>query len=250
MINYYIMASRDDLLFKIKLAEQAERFEDMVNFANELVKMGKELSNEERNLLSVAYKNSIGARRTAWRALVAIEAKDQEKGGKHVEIIKQYKKKVEQELEKIAQDVIAVLDNYLINSVPVGETKIFYLKMKGDYYRYWAESLVDARQKEIGLKASEAYQTATTSAEELPKTNPIKLGLALNYSVFHYEILNEPDKAIKLAKTAFDSAIQDLDKLEDEVYKDSASIMQLLRDNLTLWTSEKGEKGDEKEDEK
>ena len=115
MINYYIMASRDDLLFKIKLAEQAERFEDMVNFANELVKMGKELSNEERNLLSVAYKNSIGARRTAWRALVAIEAKDQEKGGKHVEIIKQYKKKVEQELEKIAQDVIAVLDNYLIN---------------------------------------------------------------------------------------------------------------------------------------
>jgi len=245
------MANRDDLIFKIKLAEQAERFEDMVAFSNELIQMGKDLSNDERNLISVAYKNSIGARRTAWRSLVAIEAKDQEKGGKHQEIIKQYKKKVEQELEKIAQEVIATLDNYLIKNAPAGETKIFYLKMKGDYYRYWAESLSESKQKEVGSKASEAYATATTASADLPMTNPIRLGLALNYSVFHYEIMNEPDKAIKLAKTAFDNAIQGLDTLEDEVYKESASIMQLLRDNLTLWTSEKDEKGgEEKQDDK
>ena len=245
------MTNRDELIFKIKLSEQAERFDDMVTFSNELIQMGKELTNDERNLISVAYKNAIGAKRTAWRSLVAIEAKDQEKGGKHTEIIKQYKKKIEQELEKCALEVIGILDNYLIKGAPEGETKIFYLKMKGDYYRYWAESLTESKQKEVGAKASEAYATATTAAETLPKTNPIRLGLALNYSVFHYEILNDPDKAIKLAKTAFDNAIQGLDNLEDEVYKESASIMQLLRDNLTLWTSEKDDKGgDEKQDEK
>ena len=245
------MANRDDLIFKIKLSEQAERFDDMVNFSNELIQMGKDLNNEERNLISVAYKNSISSKRTAWRSLVAIEAKDQEKGGKHLEIIKQYKKKIEQELEKCALDVISVLDNFLIKTAPEGETKISYLKMKGDYYRYWAESLTESKQKEIGAKASDAYAAATTASESLAKTNPIRLGLALNYSVFHYEILNEPDKAIKLAKTAFDNGIQGLDTLDDEVYKDSASILHLLRDNLTLWTSENDEKGaDEKQDEK
>ena len=152
--------------------------------------MGKDLSNDERNLISVAYKNSIGAKRTAWRSLVAIEAKDQDKGGKHQEIIKQYKKKVEQELEKIAQEVISILENYLIKYAPEGDTKTFYLKMKGDYYIYWAESLSECKQKEVGAKAAEAYSIATTAPSALPETNPIRLGLALNNSVFHYEILN------------------------------------------------------------
>ncbi len=69
-------------------------------------------------------------------------------------------------------------------------------------------------------------------------THPIRLGLALNYSVFYYEILNSPDHACKLAKLAFDNAIADLDSLEEDEYRDSATIMQLLRDNLTLWTSD------------
>ena len=72
----------------------------------------------------------------------------------------------------------------------------------------------------------------------MKSTHPIRLGLALNYSVFYYEILNSPDNACKLAKTAFDNAIADLDGLEEDEYRDSATIMQLLRDNLTLWTSD------------
>jgi len=61
--------------------------------------------------------------------------------------------------------------------------------------------------------------------------------LALNFSVFYYEILNAPDQACHLAKQAFDDAIAELDTLSEESYKDSTLIMQLLRDNLTLWTS-------------
>ena len=242
------MISREDLIFKIQLAEKAEIFEDIVAFANELIQLGKELTYDEINLISVAFKNSIGRKRTLLQALAAIEEKDKEKGAKHTEIIQQYKKKVKQELENISKCIISVLDNYLIKPAPISETKLFYLKMKGDYYRYWAESLVGDKQKEVGSKAFEAYSEATTEAEELPKTNPIKLGLALNYSIFLYEFLNEPDKAIKLAKTAFDSAIEDLDTIEEKTYKDTGKIMQLLRDNLNLWASEK--ENDENEDEK
>ena len=64
------------------------------------------------------------------------------------------------------------------------------------------------------------------------------MGLALNYSVFYYEIEKDPKKACKMARDAFDDAIADLDNVEDEFYKDATLIMQLLRDNLTLWTEE------------
>ena len=85
------------------------------------------------------------------------------------------------------------------------------------------------------------YQNATDVAQtELTPTHPIRLGLALNFSVFYYEILNSPDRACHLAKQAFDDAIAELDSLSEESYRDSTLIMQLLRDNLTLWTSSDG----------
>ena len=84
-------------------------------------------------------------------------------------------------------------------------------------------------------------QNATDVAQtELTPTHPIRLGLALNFSVFYYEILNSPDRACHLAKQAFDDAIAELASLSEESYRDSTLIMQLLRDNLTLWTSSDG----------
>ena len=88
-------------------------------------------------------------------------------------------------------------------------------------------------------------QNATDVAQtDLTPTHPIRLGLALNFSVFYYEILNSPDRACHLAKQAFDDAIAELDSLSEESYRDSTLIMQLLRDNLTLWTSSEGNEGE------
>jgi 14-3-3 protein epsilon len=109
----------------------------------------------------------------------------------------------------------------------------------GDYHRYLAEFLTGETRKESATQAHEAYKAATDVAQtELAPTHPIRLGLALNFSVFYYEILNSPDRACHLAKQAFDDAIAELDTLSEESYKDSTLIMQLLRDNLTLWTSD------------
>jgi 14-3-3 protein epsilon len=80
----------------------------------------------------------------------------------------------------------------------------------------------------------------------LPTTHPSRLGLALNYSVFFYEVRNDPSKACQVAKRAFDNAIAEIDNIDEDQYKDATTIMQLIRDNLTLWASELEEDGNDK----
>merc|ERR1712107_930534 len=97
------------------------------------------------------------------------------------------------------------------------------------------------KKTQASQDAKAAYAEATSVAEkDLVVTHPIRLGLALNYSVFMYEVLNQPDEACKMARTAFEDAIAELDNVAEDSYKDSTLIMQLLRDNLTLWTSDQG----------
>jgi len=226
-----------------RLAEQAERHEEMVEHMKEIAKMGSELTVEERNLLSVGYKNVIGARRASWRIISSIEQKEENRAGGATESrlkgIREYRQKVESELTDICNDVLEILDQYLIPNSTAVDGKVFYHKMKGDYNRYLAEFNTGEKRKQSGDEAHKAYKKATEIAEvELTPTHPIRLGLALNFSVFYYEIMNCPEDACKKAKQAFDDAIAELDQLSEDSYKDSTLIMQLLRDNLTLWTSD------------
>jgi len=225
-----------------KLAEQAERYDEMVEQMKKVAKMvnDRELSVEERNLLSVAYKNVIGARRASWRIISSIEQKEESKGNhEHVERIRKYRTVVESELTNICQSILSLLDDYLIPKAENGESKVFFLKMKGDYHRYLAEFATGEVRTKASDDTNHAYKAAQDIASaDLPPTHPIRLGLALNFSVFHYEIMNKPQQACHMAKQAFDEAIAELDSLGEESYKDSTLIMQLLRDNLTLWTSD------------
>jgi 14-3-3 protein epsilon len=230
--------SREDHIYIARLSEQAERYDEMADSMKKVAQMNEELSVEERNLLSVAYKNVVGARRASLRIVTSIEQKEESRGKEdHLVKVRAYKKKVEKELSDICNDILDVLDKNLIASSSTAESKVFYYKMKGDYHRYMAESTSDAPRKEASEKALAAYKSASDIAQELLPTNPIRLGLALNFSVFYYEIMNSPDNAIQLAKQAFDNAIEQLESLTDDTYKDSTLIMQLLRDNITLWTS-------------
>jgi len=132
-----------------------------------------------------------------------------------------------------------LLDNFLVPKASNAESKVFYLKMKGDYFRYLAEVAVGDAKAAVTEDSRKSYQEAYDIAKsKMQPTHPIRLGLALNFSVFYYEILNSPDRACHLAKQAFDDAIAELDTLNEDSYKDSTLIMQLLRDNLTLWTSD------------
>eukprot|EP00055_Hartaetosiga_balthica_P009956 m.41003 g.41003 ORF g.41003 m.41003 type:complete len:244 (-) comp6970_c1_seq1:47-778(-) len=236
------MSEREGKVIMAKLAEQAERYDDMAKYMNEVTMSDDELSAEERNLLSVAYKNVVGARRSSWRVVSSIEQKTAEPGSTRRELSSTYREQIEKELKTICNDVLNLLDKHLIAKATQSDSKVFYLKMKGDYYRYLAEVASGDERETIVGNSQEAYQAAFDIAKaEMAPTHPIRLGLALNFSVFYYEIENAPEKACHLAKQAFDDAIAELDTLNEDSYKDSTLIMQLLRDNLTLWTSDAGD---------
>ena len=211
-----------------------------------------ELGVEERNLLSVAYKNVIGARRASWRIVSSIESKEEQKYGSEsdtVKLIQKYKANVEKELSDVCERVLRLLKEHLEETGSAGESRVFYKKMKGDYFRYLAEFKGGEARKNAAEETLLAYKEAENIAStELAPTHPIRLGLALNFSVFYYEILNAPERACDMAKKAFDEAIAELDTLGEESYKDSTLIMQLLRDNLTLWTSDMADEAQGKEE--
>jgi hypothetical protein len=239
---------REVLVHLAKTAEIAERFDDMAALMKDLVLWtnanSQDLNVEERNLLSVAYKNVIGGRRSSWRSM-----NEQEdpipKFNNYVEALRS---KVAQEIEDICSEVLDLLEHYLVRNAnrngATGEAQVFYIKMLGDYYRYRAESAPPERNYDT--KAAEYYEQAfNLSQSVLAPTHPIRLGLALNYSVCFFEILKKPTEACDLARRAFDDAIAKLDQLPEHDYKDSTLIMQLLRDNLTLWTSEDNDEQDD-----
>lgn len=126
------------------------------------------------------------------------------------------------------------MQTYLIPSAVSAESKVFYMKMQGDYYRYCAEVADTENRQAIVESSFKAYDEAMKIANDLHPTHPIRLGLALNFSVFYYEIKDQPKAACELAQRSFDDALAELDTLEEESYKDSTLIMQLLRDNLTV----------------
>merc|ERR1712232_301398 len=239
-VNQYTMSSeREENVAMAQLADQAERYEDMVEYMKKVAQSDSELSVEERNLLSVAYKNVIGSRRSSWRILSSILQKQTETA--YTSMATNLQKKIEGELSTLCKDVLDLLDNHLLANSTSEESKVFFNKMKGDYHRYMAEYSTGDARSNAAEEAAAAYKVAEDIASEhIPTTHPLRLGLALNYSVFLYEIANAPEKACTVAKQAFDDAISELDSLTEESYRDSTLIMQLLRDNLTLWTSDMG----------
>jgi len=226
----YKSKDRASLVYLIQTAEAAERYEDMCAFLRLLVLQGHDLTNEERNYLSIAYKNVVTALRSSWRTLNSPE-------GKFDELLGDYKKQIEKELETKCKDALDLIENYLLKKHTSSyANQVSYSKMAGDYYRYESEFMPG---KSLDQKSLTYYVQAMKLAElHLEPTDPIRLGVSLNYSVCLFEILHQKKKACDVAKAAFDKAIDKLDDLDESFYKDSTLIMQLLRDNLTLWTSD------------
>jgi len=232
--------SREEALHMAKVAEQAERYEEMVKYMKRIVEhgvTGDELTVEERNLISVGYKNMMSVRRTAWRTVA--QSADAGHGDADPAHVASYQETICGEVFDLIQEVTDDVVNKFTSGPQKAEdveVLVFFRKMEGDYNRYGAEITKDEKREGFKQKALNAYTAAQTAAEEsLPTTNPIRLGLALNFSVFHYEIMGRQSDASELAKNAFDQAIDHLDTLAEDAYKDSTLIMQLLKDNLTLW---------------
>uniref|UniRef100_A0A2K6U833 14-3-3 domain-containing protein n=1 Tax=Saimiri boliviensis boliviensis TaxID=39432 RepID=A0A2K6U833_SAIBB len=179
---------------------------DIATCMKAVTKQGADLSNEECNLLSMAYKNMVGGCRSTWRVNSSIEQKT-DTSDRKLQLIKDYQEKVESEPGSICTT-------------------------------YLAEVACGDDQKQIDNSQGAFQEAFDISKKKMQPTHPTYLGLALNFFVFHHEILNNPELACMLAKMAFEEAIAEPDSLNEDSDKDITLIMQLLRGSLTLWTSD------------
>lgn len=233
------MSSVEENVFLARVAEQAERFDDMVTFLEQVLEIkSSEVNSDERNLISVAFKNLISSKRAACRTIAAIEQNP--KYSKYNEALLAYKTKIEEQLIADCERIISIIQNKVLSKNCEGEAQAFFVKMVGDYYRYISENAADAKLEQVKQSALEAYNTANDI--DLPACNPIKLGLALNFSVFHYEVMKNHSKACELADKALQEALEKIDELQEDDFRDAKSIIELLKENLTLWREE--EEGD------
>ncbi|EGR33519.1 hypothetical protein IMG5_050590 [Ichthyophthirius multifiliis] len=238
---------RDNLLFLARLSQQTERFPEMLEYMKRIIQQPQiELTKDERNLLSTSYKSIVGSKRAEIRVLDAIFEKEkrQDQQSTNLQYIIKYKQKVEREIFQNCEDLIAIIDQILLPNVKCLESKVFYLKIRGDHFRYYAECLKsralqqqDNNNSEVEEEALNSYREANEIARmNLASTDPIRLALILNMSVYFFEVLDKIHDAIRIANNAFEEAIQNIDNVNEENYKDSTLIMQLLRDNIQLWT--------------
>lgn len=191
--------SDEEHIFLARVAEQAEKFEDMVNYLKPVLdNKGAALSTDERNLLSVAFKSLISSKRAAWRTITAIEQNP--KYQKFGDALAAYKKRIESALYADCEHIIDIVQSKVLSKSSEEEPRAFFVKMVGDYYRYIAETAQGDKLEQVKQAALKAYDEANSIT--LPPCNPIKLGLALNFSVFHYEVMKDQKKACELAESA------------------------------------------------
>ncbi|CAF1765929.1 unnamed protein product [Brassica oleracea] len=188
----------------------------------------------KKNLLSIAYKNFIAGRRASLKRIRSIEKKETKKGNTdNVSFIKDHRVKIETEINNICDRIFNLIDSHLLPNASTDDSKVFYLKMKGDYHRYLFYSKTGAARVQAVKDTLEIYKSAQVIALNLPSTDIPRLGLALNLSLFYYETLMSTKVACLTAKEAYDAAITELHAVREESFDDTVLIMHLISDRVT-----------------
>ena len=230
-----------DYLYLMKLFQRTERYPEMVKAINKYIEQNPKLSKDEQKLLVDGYKNIISDKRNSLRLLQNL-IKKEEDGAQlinHKKQINIIKEKIQNELLSIFKEIHAMLDKYLIPNSQDPETKVLYMKIKADYYRYHCEFAEGDEFEEAKNNALKIYKEAYDIAlKDINIYNSIRLGLALNYSVFKYEIMDSKNEAYDIAQKAYDDAMKVVDDVEKDRTSDNLLLIQLLKENLNMWNNE------------
>ncbi|KAL3314360.1 hypothetical protein Ciccas_007025 [Cichlidogyrus casuarinus] len=237
-------ATVDNLILLARIAEKAHKYDDMAMAMRLRLEMDPELNNDERNLFAVAWKRVIDKYRD-----VLNELKEQinQFDPATMTFLKKYREKVYEEFEHICKVVIKCTkaDDDDFGSA---EGHVFFKKLRADYYRYLADgSIDDESKKQYEKTALRIYEEAFGSAcQELSDAHAVRLGCAINYSIFLYDVVGKKSKAFKIAKDTFDTAMnsENMMKLSKDQVKDTTFVLQLLKDNIQLWAGENEMEGE------
>ena len=264
-MDFGIMGRRghDAYVFKAALAWKAGQIEDMKKFVKKAVELNPVLSGRVRKMLSMAYKRVVDDRREGWKIVYHTELNSSEADAR---VVSEYRKHLQANVDELCTEMLELLDGRLLPVLPtVGEVqctcegrvilkngaelsnkrelicdRAYYLKMRADYLRYKVELLrLDDPNRDAMLKnIDEAYGTAHLEAVELGIGHPMVLGIALNWSVFYYEIHHDVSIAIFMAETAYDVAMPLLHTLTYDDYCKSDMILKLIQKNIVSWTGD------------
>lgn len=230
------MSQRAKNVYKAKVALHCELYEEMLDAVKKLGKMNIELTEGERKLLSIAFKHELYARRSSLKALWKVEKKD--KGDRHkLATIKTFRTNLEQEIRSICNNIQSLVSKHLLPNAVTDESKVFCYKLQGDFYRYLAEIASGRERVGAANKGVAAYRAARKTADTLPPAHPLRLGVALNSSVFYDDIMRSPQRSFQIAKEAFNIAIRHLNATPAEKDRQTMMAMDLLKDNVRAWAA-------------
>ena len=234
------------------LAESVERWDEMCVYVEGLCHLAlaeespmKFLSNDERRVLYLAFKNAVGKRRKSLKLLDEIKNHEKAQGvlianRPATEVVDSYSFPIKHEFTKLSLRIQSLLQLLLdISQDDPAESKLFYKKLQGDHWRYQAEIAI-ASGEEFAIyadRAQAAYESGLLDIAEkfLPPANPLRLGLVLNLAVFHYEIRGDAQKAINLSKCAFQDAVNVLDEVSEDRFEAVSKMLYVLRENFRIW---------------
>ena len=228
-------------LYLATILENAGKHEEAMKYMEEIAKSKKnDLSIEEINLLTISFNNQITKKLNQIKILNKVIAKDELTNSKYLKTDTNIRDIIQRDINDICNKMINLCDNYLLNKTEKNETKILYLKLRGQYYRYLSDVSENEQQKDANKNAINSFNEAFELIDNLSVTNPIRLGFILNYAIFQYEFLNDIDTAIKITKENFEIGINQLEKVNDNnEYQNASSILMLLKQNIDMWNNEK-----------
>ena len=257
-----MLSARDRCIILAQTAEKAENFSDMRAFLVKMVDLDPVLTVEQRKFFMEAYNNVVGGFRLSWRAvrMLEIEAVDDKKR----QVITDYRQKVQDEVHEICDEVLSLLNDRITPCLPDPSDVVceedgtialspdvrlpnknalvlgrsLYYKMRADYCRYKAEVCVDEKRAQLAQEAEDAYMEAREVSKSLERSNPAVLALSLSMSVFFYEVRKNIQEAARVAKEAYDIAMEEIDSIFDERYSEAIKLLESIQQNLTLWSAE------------
>ena len=232
-------------IYMALLAQQCGRYEEMLKYLEDLViQRNKDFSLKERELLLYGYISYIKSKRKSLHIVMAYETKEKKNENSiFLSYIQEYRRTLESDLTQSCQKIIYILDSLLIKKAENNEAKIFYKKLKGDFNRYIAEYAKDELREKVMKDGLTGYQEAKNLSKDMPILNEILLGLALNMSLFYYEVVNERKNAIKVAEECIqkvDKELPSFDKDKEE-NKLIMTLIGLIKENLENWKIEEEE---------
>ena len=231
--------NENNYLFLTKLFNCSENYPDMVKAINKYIELNPKLSKEENKLLCNAYKNVVSDKRNSLQILLNYAKKEESKPVNKLYEISIIKEKIISELKEIFKEIHSMLDRYLIPNAQDSESKILYMKLKADYYRYHCEFAEGEEFEEISNNARKMYKEAFDLAEkELPLYNEVRLGLVLNYSVFEYDIMDNKNEGLEMASKIYNDTMKILDDVEKKRSSDNLLLIQIIKENINIWSNE------------